>query len=464
MRPSSSFFLALCSLASLLAGGMPAEVVDLTVNNFDELTNSGPWLLDFYAPWCSHCKQLEPIYYDVAKSIGDKINMGKIDCVDNSALQKRFNVSGFPTLIFLRDGEPRVYRGERTREALSQFIDTVSGPAIIPVNAERLKELTKTSPVLFVFLGSPSEPAFRAYEQVARRFQGIVPFVYSSQQEVMQSHGAGPSNPAVLVLADGDKTRFTGAFDLATLRAFVTDNQFPLLSEVTAATFADLTARGLTALCITDPSKAGSQQFQDACRDIARQYKGKFTFAHLDGLKHDKYLSQFGLTPTNYPLILVFDFVNEQFYHPTPGKTFRTKQDAYDFLNAVWEGKIEPVPIGAWWSPARVFRWFEKWVSQFSDTQLLMGAIVLCVVLASLIFFLCCGPENSENEDDFVRSKREIEEEDTPDPREVKRDSEGSASDGDGAAPRQRKGRQQRKRNAAPAGHAVIEDDSDGNQ
>jgi len=58
-----------------------SEVVVLTDKNFDELTKSRDWLLEFYAPWCGHCKKLTPIYETVATVLKAKgIGVAKIDC------------------------------------------------------------------------------------------------------------------------------------------------------------------------------------------------------------------------------------------------------------------------------------------------------------------------------------------------------------------------------------------------
>uniref|UniRef100_K1PQT9 Protein disulfide-isomerase TMX3 n=1 Tax=Magallana gigas TaxID=29159 RepID=K1PQT9_MAGGI len=56
---------------------------------------------NFYAPWCGHCKKLEPIYRQVADTLkSHPVKVAKIDCTRFSSIASVFDVSGFPTIKF----------------------------------------------------------------------------------------------------------------------------------------------------------------------------------------------------------------------------------------------------------------------------------------------------------------------------------------------------------------------------
>jgi protein disulfide-isomerase A6 len=75
-------------------------VVVLTDENFDELVMKSKdiWMIEFYAPWCGHCKTLEPEYKEAATKLKGVAKLGKVDATVHKNLNNRFDIKGFPTL------------------------------------------------------------------------------------------------------------------------------------------------------------------------------------------------------------------------------------------------------------------------------------------------------------------------------------------------------------------------------
>lgn len=84
------------------------NVIDLSDNNFDEevINSTVPVVVDFWATWCGPCRKLSPVIESVAEEYGDKVKFAKVnveDCVESA---KRFSISGIPSVLIFKSGEP----------------------------------------------------------------------------------------------------------------------------------------------------------------------------------------------------------------------------------------------------------------------------------------------------------------------------------------------------------------------
>ncbi|GAB4320612.1 MAG: thioredoxin [Bacteroidales bacterium] len=73
--------------------------------NFNQIIQSSrPVLVDFHAEWCQPCKVQSPIIAEVARKMGDRIRVIKIDVDKNPQISTRYQISGVPTLALFKSG------------------------------------------------------------------------------------------------------------------------------------------------------------------------------------------------------------------------------------------------------------------------------------------------------------------------------------------------------------------------
>lgn len=103
----------------------PSASIELNSSNFDDsvLKSNDLWVVEFFAPWCGHCKKLAPEWKKAARNLKGKVKLGHVDCDVEKSLMSRFNVQGFPTiLVFGADKDsPLPYQGARTASAIESF-------------------------------------------------------------------------------------------------------------------------------------------------------------------------------------------------------------------------------------------------------------------------------------------------------------------------------------------------------
>jgi len=128
----------------------PGKVKVVVAKNFDEIVNdeSKDVLIEFYAPWCGHCKSLAPKYDELADKLKDEPNIviAKMDATAND-VPSNYEVRGFPTIYFAPKGNkdtPKSYEGGREVDDFIAYLKRESTDGITAVGGKKKKKAKNT--------------------------------------------------------------------------------------------------------------------------------------------------------------------------------------------------------------------------------------------------------------------------------------------------------------------------------
>ena len=308
-------------LIALLAFSFAAEpevdegVLVLTTDNFDETIKANDRILvEFYAPWCGHCKKLAPEYAKAAQRLAEAdppVPLAKVDATEEKDLASRYEVKGFPTLKWIVGGEAQDYKGGRTEDEIVNWIKKRSGPPTTAIDDTKLEELKKSEKFVVVFYGSADSSEFKEYEKVA---SGDDKHSYLHNADGAAPEGLTAPGVAVFRQFDEPLVVFDGSFTVKALKDFIDNAAVPTLIEFSDEYIEPIFQKQQPAsFLFVDKSKDDHQKLLTAYGKAAEEGKGKILYAHSgvsDGIQSR--LAEFvGVTAEDLPRLMIVGFNKE---------------------------------------------------------------------------------------------------------------------------------------------------------
>ncbi|GAA5895654.1 hypothetical protein JCM6882_000362 [Rhodosporidiobolus microsporus] len=295
-------------LAALAAVASASDVVDLTKDTFADFSSADLSLIEFFAPWCGHCKALAPHYEEAATILKkDGIPIAKVDCTVETELCSSQGVNGYPTLKVFRKGNPAEYSGTRKTDGIVSYMKKQSLPAVSDVTAENHDEFKAADKVVLIAYADESDSATKkTFTDFANLYRDDYLFGFST--DVAAAAAADVTPPAVVLYKTFDEGRndLEGKITDDSLFLFAKEHSVPLLDEISPDNFAMYAEAGLPLAYIfveaTDPKRA---EIVKAIEPVAREHKGKINFVWIDAAKFADHAKSLNLQEPTWPAFAI---------------------------------------------------------------------------------------------------------------------------------------------------------------
>jgi protein disulfide-isomerase A4 len=338
----------------------PSDVVILTKDNFTQFTvNEELTLVEFYAPWCGHCKRLEPKFEKAATLLkkDTNIRLAKVDATVESELAAIHNITGYPSLFVYRKGGKRAnYDGEQTEQSLvSTMKEYLSLPSHEVKNLNDYKYLFRQNdrPVIIGVFQNEDDQFYQLFLNYAFKNRKTFQFGHtfekiSSLEDVQAPAIVLQHHPDVRSKFEKEKYIFNNENAVEKdLEEFIQQHQIPLVGILTQENQRNIyLSRRPICIVIYDldfsfDHRERTQYWRNKILKVANTYKTKYTFAIADEEKMSGLLKEFGLEESD-------EDVNVGCYD-SQGLKYRmedddefTSESFEDFINRLDKGKIQP--------------------------------------------------------------------------------------------------------------------------
>ncbi|KAI8645535.1 thioredoxin-like protein [Parasitella parasitica] len=280
-----------------------------------------PWFVKFYAPWCTHCKHLAPIWESLAKKLQGKVNVAEVNCEDNKALCQEYKIAGLPTLNYFVHEATLKYTGERKLEKLLDYAIEMSGSPVHNIDTDsELDSLLKASDVNFVYVrdAKKDEHQLPLLEKFALAFIEHIPFFTTTDHKTALRYNLKESDlPAAIIVKDGNFHVFHDA-DIQNIVPWIHKERYPLVTRILPHNSNRiLKGKQVVVLGITKPDDSDSElKLREMAKIYRDEHSGKdITFALLDGELWGNYVNRaFGIHSHKLPTIIVLDPKKEMYY------------------------------------------------------------------------------------------------------------------------------------------------------
>ncbi|XP_047113651.1 protein disulfide-isomerase TMX3 isoform X1 [Schistocerca piceifrons] len=402
-----------------------SRVLELS-DRFLDVRKDGQWLVMFYAPWCAHCKRLEPIWAHVAQALHNtNIRVGRVDCTRFTGMATEFGIAGFPTILFLKGDAQHTFKGDRTKEEIVNFAVRLSGPPVQQLTKlESLETVQLTKPLFFLYIGEMIGNLWDAYLSIAEILQPHA-FFYSVSTKLVDHH----THPVVAVYKEDEYYFFADSENFenidsgqlnSSLYQWINTERFSTFPKVTRGNIHQIMMTNkYLVLAIVEENKLQEispdmLEFRDMVESVIRKNRDKFhKYFQFGWIGSPELANSIAMSVLPLPHLLVINSTTNHHHIPEEEPRQMTIASVTAFLE-----RIHNQSAPAYGGNTLVVRMYRTYFeARTSLAEMWQGNPVLTAVLFGLplgflsliCYSICCADimDADEEEEDITHEKKE---------------------------------------------------------
>lgn len=324
-------------------------VLVLTTDNFESVIKDNEFVLvEFYAPWCGHCKTLAPEYAKAAKELEEKgsaIKLGKVDATEETKLAEEYGVRGYPTLKFFRSGSPIEYGGGRQADDIVNWLNKKTGPAALEIeNVEGAETFIKSQPVVIIgFFKDRQSDEAKTFLSVANAVDDF-PFAITSNEDVYAKYEVKSGAIVLFKEFDEGKSVYDGESTEEAIKKFVTVQSMPLIVDFNHDSAQKIFGGDIKSHLLMFISKEAGhiEKYAQPAKDLAKQFRDKVLFVTInaDEEDHQRILEFFGMKKEEVPAMRLIRLEDDMAkYKPKTAEL--SPENIKSFVQDFLDGKLK---------------------------------------------------------------------------------------------------------------------------
>jgi len=326
-------------------------VLVLTKSTYQQALSDNQFVLvEFYAPWCGHCKALAPEFVKAAKALTDKgsdIKLAKVDATEESELAEEHQIRGYPTLKFYRNGKAMDYGGGRTADEIVNWLLKKTGPAAKTLeSADAVEAFHKDAEVAVVGFFKDAESD--AAKEFLKAAGGIDEYAFGivTDADVAKANNVEGDVIVLFKKFDEGRNEYSADFTEENISKFVKGNSLPLVVDFNHETAQKVFGGEIRSHVLLFLSKEAGHydKFLPTIKLFAGDYKDRVLFVSIntDDEDHGRILEFFGMKKDEVPAARLIKLGDEmQKFKPTEEVLEGDGSAMKKFVNDFLEGKLK---------------------------------------------------------------------------------------------------------------------------